>query len=143
MTTSVSIAIQTQAFRDKLAQSVIGNAPHYKLTTAVLGFGWLKTVNGKKYPDLTQVPATALSVVPNQFKEISDPIFNYVNGKITVQIEASDFATNESHEYNIVGIKDNTGEIAMILIGQPAYVSSERPLIINATFENRLVIAAQ
>lgn len=140
---SIFKAIQVQAFRDKLALSLIKKAPSYTLESAVLGKGWLKTENGKQVPDLSLIPTNSpITAVPGEFKAIPEPVFDYVNGKLTVNIEASDFAVDESHEYNIVGIKDSTGEIAMILIGQPAYISAERPLIVNATFEDRITVIA-
>jgi len=140
---SIFKAIQVQAFRDKLALSLIKKAPAYTLESAVLGKGWLKVENGKQVPDLSLIPTNAaITAVPGEFKAIPNPVFDYANGKMTVNIEASDFSVDESHEYNIVGIKDSSGEIAMILIGQPAYISAERPLIVNATFEDRITVIA-
>lgn len=132
-------AIQTQQYRDKVAKYKIGLATGCQLKDAVLGYGWLKTVEGIELPDISQIPTTdPILSVPSQFKVIPAN-FGYNNGKITVAVETSDFIVGESHLYNVAAIRDQDNEIALILLGQPAYVSAERPLTISATFEDRII----
>lgn len=132
-------AIQTQQYRDKVARYKIGLVDGCQLKDAVLGYGWLKTENGIELPDLSQIPTTEpITAIPNQFKTVVAN-FGYNNGKITVAVETNDFTNGESHLYNIAAIRDEDNEVAFILIGQPAYVSAERPLTISATFEDRII----
>lgn len=131
-------AIQTQQYRDKVAKYKIGLIDGCQLKDAVLGYGWLKTENGIEVPDLTKIPTVnPIESIPNQFKAITAN-FGYNNGKITVAVETNDFSEGESHLYNITAIRDEDNEVAFILIGQPSYVSAERPLTISATFEDRI-----
>ena len=140
---SIFKAIQTQHYRDKINKVAIGQAGlNITLTTAVLGHGWLKTVEGVEIPDIDAIPINApITSVPSQFKSVA-PTLGYSNGKLTALIESSDFAAGVSHQYNIVAILDGDGEAAYILIGQPAYISAERPLSVNATFEQKIVTVA-
>lgn len=132
-------AIQTQQYRDKVAKYKIGLVAGCQLKDAVLGHGWLKTVEGIEVPDISLIPTDeAILTVPNQFKVVTAN-FGYNGGKITVSVETNDFASGESHLYNVAAIRDQDDEIALILIGQPAYVSAERPLTISATFEDRII----
>lgn len=135
-------AIQTQQYRDKVARYKIGLVNGCQLKDAVLGHGWLKTEGGIEVPDISQIPTkTPITQTPNSFKTVP-ATFGYNNGVITVSIETDDFEENESHLYNIVTVRDQHNEAAFILIGQPAYVSAERPLTVNATFEDRIVTIA-
>lgn len=132
-------AIQTQQYRDKVARYKIGLVSGCQLKDAVLGRGWLKTEGGIEVPDTSQIPtANPIKSVPNQFKSVPAS-FGYNNGVITVSIETDDFAEGESHLYNITAIRDQDNDIAFILLGQPAYISAERPLTVSATFEDRIV----
>ncbi|MCG7550939.1 hypothetical protein [Pseudoalteromonas sp. Of7M-16] len=128
-------AIQTQNFHEKLQKYALGKVPECRIKDAVIGHGWLKN----NLPDKSQVPTVPFTSVPNQFKTLG-VVMDFVNGKQVFKIETSDFAENESHEYNIVVIRDNDNEAAYVLIGQTAWVSKERPLIVDATFELQVVV---
>lgn len=128
-------AVQTQQYKDKVNNYKIGLVSGCQLKDAVLGHGWLKVENGIEVPDIAQIPTVdPINSVPNQFKVV-EASFGYNNGVLSVSIESSDFADNESHLYNIAAVRDQDNDIAYILIGQPAYISAERPLTVFATFE--------
>lgn len=132
-------AIQTQQYRDKVAKYKIGAVAGCQLKDVVIGYGWLKTVDGIEIPDTAQIPTSdPIIAIPNQFK-VAQPTFGYNAGKITISVEVSDFAPDVSHLYNIAAIRDQDDEVAFILIGQPAYVSAERPISISASFEDRII----
>lgn len=132
-------AIQTQQYRDKVAKYKIGLVAGCQLKDAVLGHGWLKNQGGIDMPDISQIPTSdPITSIPNQFKVVAAN-FGYNKGKITVAVETSDFTSGESHLYNIAAIRDQDNEVAFILLGQPAYVSAERPLTISASFEDRII----
>ena len=139
---AIFTAIQTQHYRDKINRLSVGEQNlNIQLTSAQLGYGWIKSVEGIEVPDLDAIPVNApITNVPAKFKTVT-PVLGYANSKLTMNIESSDFAAGTSHQYNIVAVMDGDGEAAYILIGQPAYISSERPLIVNASFEQKLITA--
>ncbi|TMO87697.1 hypothetical protein [Pseudoalteromonas ruthenica] len=137
---SIFKAIQTQHYRDKINKLSIGEPNlNIQLTTAQLGFGWLKKVDGIDVPDLSVIPVDQpITSVPAHFKTVT-PVLGYANGKLTVYIESNDFPAGTSHQYNTIAIMDGDGEAAYLLVGQPSYISAERPLSVNASFEQQLV----
>jgi hypothetical protein len=115
-----------------MRQSVIGVIPPYTLGKAVLGMGYVTTIDGVQHPDISLIPETPITTLPGQFKEV-DPVYSFVDSNLLIHIDVREFGDGESFLYNTVGIKDSTGEIVLFFVGQSAHINATRPLDFNVT----------